>query len=33
MSDILDVSLAPSGEKKIRWAAAHMPVLAAIAED
>ena len=33
MSDIPDVSLAPSGEKKIRWAAAHMPVLAAIAED
>ncbi len=33
MSDIPDVSLAPSGEKKIRWAVAHMPVLAAIAED
>ena len=33
MSRIADVSLAPSGEKKIRWAAAHMPVLAAIAED
>ena len=33
MSHILDASLAPSGEKKIRWAAAHMPVLAAIAED
>ena len=33
MSHILDVSLAPSGEKKIRWAAAHMPVLSAIAED
>ena len=33
MSDIADVTLAPSGEKKIRWAAAHMPVLAAIAED
>ena len=33
MSDILDISLAPSGEKKIRWAAAHMPVLSAIAED
>jgi len=33
MSDILDVSLAPSGEKKIRWAAAHMPVLSSIAAD
>ena len=33
MSDIVDISLAPSGEKKIRWAAAHMPVLSAIAED
>ena len=33
MSNIRDISLAPSGEKKIRWAAAHMPVLAAIAED
>ncbi len=33
MSRIADVSLAPSGEKKIRWAAAHMPVLGAIAED
>ena len=33
MYDIADISLAPSGEKKIRWAAAHMPVLAAIAED
>ena len=33
MSDIADISLAPSGEKKIRWAAAHMPVLNAIAED
>ncbi len=33
MSDVADISLAPSGEKKIRWAAAHMPVLAAIAED
>ena len=33
MSDIADVTLAPSGEKKIRWAAAHMPVLASIAED
>ena len=33
MYDIADISLTPSGEKKIRWAAAHMPVLAAIAED
>ena len=30
---IADISLAPEGEKKIRWAAGHMPVLAAIAED
>ena len=33
MSNIADATLYPSGEKKIRWAAAHMPVLAAIAED
>ena len=33
MSHIADVTLAPSGEKKIRWVAAHMPVLGAIAED
>lgn len=33
MYDIADIALAPSGEKKIRWAAAHMPVLSAIAED
>ncbi|MBQ7249719.1 MAG: adenosylhomocysteinase [Deltaproteobacteria bacterium] len=33
MSDIADISLAPSGEKKIRWVAAHMPVLGSIAED
>ena len=33
MSNITDLSLAPSGEQKIRWAAAHMPVLGAIAED
>lgn len=33
MSDIADSTLAPEGEKKIRWAAAHMPVLNAIAED
>lgn len=32
MSDIADITLAPEGEKKIRWAAAHMPVLNAIAE-
>ena len=32
MYDIADISLAPSGEKKIRWVACHMPVLAAIAE-
>ena len=30
---IADVALAPEGEKKIRWVAGHMPVLAAIAED
>ena len=30
---IADNTLAPEGEKKIRWAAGHMPVLAAIAED
>ena len=30
---IADISLAPEGEKKIRWVAGHMPVLAAIAED
>ena len=33
MYDIADISLAPSGEKKIRWVARHMPVLASIAED
>jgi adenosylhomocysteinase len=33
MYDIADINLAPSGEKKIRWVASHMPVLAAIAED
>ena len=33
MYDIADIRLAPSGEKKIRWVACHMPVLAAIAED
>ena len=30
---IADITLAPEGEKKIRWAAGHMPVLAAITED
>ena len=30
---IADITLAPEGEKKIRWVAGHMPVLAAIAED
>ena len=29
---IADITLAPEGEKKIRWVAGHMPVLAAIAE-
>ncbi len=33
MSTIRDVSLAPSGEKKIAWAARNMPILRAIAED
>jgi len=33
MYDITDISLAPSGEKKIRWVKAHMPVLRAIEED
>ncbi|MBE6969103.1 MAG: adenosylhomocysteinase [Ruminococcaceae bacterium] len=33
MYDITDVSLAPSGEKKIRWVKAHMPVLSAIEDD
>ena len=33
MSEIRDVSLAPAGEKKIRWAEAHMPVLKSICED
>lgn len=31
--DITDITLAPSGEKKIRWVKAHMPVLRAIEED
>ncbi len=33
MSEIADLSLAPEGEKKIRWARGHMPVLRAIEED
>jgi len=33
MSDIRDISLAPSGEKKIAWAARNMPVLNSIAKD
>lgn len=33
MSDIRDISLAPSGEEKIRWASANMPVLSAIEKD
>ena len=33
MSNIRDINLYPSGEVKIRWVQAHMPVLGAIAED
>ena len=33
MSNIKDISLAPEGEKKIRWVARNMPLLNAIAED
>ena len=33
MYDVADITLAPEGEKKIRWARAHMPVLRAIEED
>lgn len=33
MSDIRDISLAPSGEEKIRWASANMPVLSDIEKD
>jgi adenosylhomocysteinase len=33
MSDIRDISLAPSGEKKIEWASRNMPVLNSIAKD
>lgn len=33
MSDIKDISLAPSGERKIDWVARNMPVLSGIARD
>ena len=33
MSTIRDIGLAPEGEKKIAWAAAHMPLLGSIAEE
>lgn len=33
MSDIRDISLAPSGENKIKWASRNMPVLNSIAKD
>ncbi len=33
MSEIRDISLAPSGEKKIQWAARYMPLLQSIRED
>lgn len=33
MSDIRDISLAPSGEKKIAWVSRNMPVLSGIAAD
>ena len=33
MSTIKDISLAPSGERKIRWVEAHMPVLRDIGKD
>lgn len=33
MSTIRDIALAPSGEKKIRWVEAHMPVLRDIGRD
>ncbi len=32
MSNVADISLAPSGEQKIRWVQGHMPVLSSIAE-
>ncbi len=33
MSSITDISLAPSGERKISWVARNMPLLNAIAVD
>ena len=33
MSDIKDVSLAPSGERKIQWASRNMPVLNSLTDD
>ena len=33
MSEIRDISLAESGNRKIDWVEAHMPVLRSIAED
>ena len=33
MSEIRDISLAPEGEKKIRWVEGHMPVLKSICRD
>ena len=33
MSEIKDIALAPSGEKKIQWVEHHMPVLAGICAD
>lgn len=33
MSEVRDISLAPSGENKIKWASRNMPVLNSIAED
>lgn len=33
MYEVRDINLAPSGERKIQWAAAHMPVLQSIAAE
>ena len=33
MFEVRDISLAPSGERKIQWASAHMPVLGSIAAE
>ena len=33
MSDIKDISLAPSGERKIAWVSRNMPVIGSIAAD